>query len=49
MVLWVHQNLFHFSASKIRMIMTDQFEDCKREIVTRLAECLIIRAAGDRC
>lgn len=49
MMLWVHQNLFHFSASKIRMIMTDQFEDCKREIVARLVSHLIIRAPGGGC
>jgi hypothetical protein len=49
MVLWVHQNLFYFSVSKFELIMTDQFEDCKCEIVARLVAHLIIRAAGGGC
>ena len=49
MMLWVYENPWHFSANRPLMRMTGEFEDFKSEIVARLAEHLIIRAAGDRC
>ena len=41
MMLWVYQNLWHFSARKCVLSMTGEFQDFKSEIVARLAEHLI--------
>ena len=41
MMLWVYQNLWHFSARKSVLSMTGEFQDFKSEIVARLAEHLI--------